>query len=144
MTANDMRVIFDTNILILSMLGDPATAIMQAAFTGIPNPSLAFYFSDATFCEYQFVLKEASIEKPDVFRPNRVAALLAEIERIGHRVYPAHTLDVCSHEPDNRFLECAVAIEADYIVTVNLRHFPSIYQGTKTIPPSTFYALLFD
>lgn len=65
-----MRVVFDTNILVLSLLGDPATAIVQAAF--------------------------------------------------------------------------AVTAGADYLVTVNIRHFPSAYRGVETILPHQFYRLLFS
>jgi hypothetical protein len=33
--------------------------------------------------------------------------------------YPLTELSVIRHEPDNRFLECALAADADFIVTVN-------------------------
>lgn len=33
--------------------------------------------------------------------------------------YPLTELSVIRHEPDNRFLECALAANAEYIVTVN-------------------------
>jgi predicted nucleic acid-binding protein len=33
--------------------------------------------------------------------------------------YPATELSVVRHEPDNRFLECALAVDAEFIVTVN-------------------------
>jgi len=39
-------------------------------------------------------------------------------------VEPAMRLHVCSDPADNRFLECAVAGHADYLVTKNIRHFP--------------------
>ena len=35
--------------------------------------------------------------------------------------------------PDNRFLECAEAAEADYLVTGNTRHFPRSYQNTQIV-----------
>lgn len=37
---------------------------------------------------------------------------------------PGIRLDVCVDNDDNRFLECAVAGNADYLVTKNIRHFP--------------------
>ena len=33
--------------------------------------------------------------------------------------YPLTELNVIRHEPDNRFLECALAADVDFIVTVN-------------------------
>jgi predicted nucleic acid-binding protein len=80
-----MRIVFDTNILILSFLGDPATRIMQAALT---DESLAFFYSSAMLDEYRNALEEASRERPVPFRPERVTALLAQIERLGSLVYP--------------------------------------------------------
>ena len=42
-----MRVVFDTNILVLSQLGKPATDIMRAATKGTPSVTLAFFYSPA-------------------------------------------------------------------------------------------------
>ena len=39
-------------------------------------------------------------------------------------VEPTIELNVCSDLSDNRFLEGAVAGNADYLVTKNIRHFP--------------------
>ena len=33
--------------------------------------------------------------------------------------YPLTELRVIGHEPDNRFIECALACDADFLVTVN-------------------------
>jgi len=46
--------------------------------------------------------------------------------------YPLTELDVIRHKPDNRFLECALAVAADFIITVDTArgHFDrSDYQG---------------
>jgi predicted nucleic acid-binding protein len=40
---------------------------------------------------------------------------------------------ISGHEDDNRIYECAVAAEADYIVTENARHFKTPYKTTKII-----------
>ena len=43
-------------------------------------------------------------------------------------------LDVCSDSNDNRFLECAVAGNADSLVTKNIRHFPyKNYESVKIV-----------
>jgi predicted nucleic acid-binding protein len=38
-------------------------------------------------------------------------------------------------EPDNRFLECAEAAQADYLVTGNTRHFPKKWKQTSIVTP---------
>ena len=139
-----MRVVFDTNILVLYLMGDPATSVVNAAFTGFPVEQFSFYWSEETFQEYQDVLPGLTPRDPEVFSSEAISNVLARIKQDGHRVRPMTTLDICSHEPDNRFLECAVAAQADYIITVNTRHFPESYQGIETIPPGRFYQILFD
>jgi predicted nucleic acid-binding protein len=40
---------------------------------------------------------------------------------------------------DNRFLECAEAAEAAYLVTGNTKHFPECYGSTKIVTPRQFW-----
>ena len=138
-----MRVVFDTNILVLYFKGNPSRAILEAAFTGSPATRFSFYYSDKMFLEYADVLTELTAEDPATFAPAFVADTLTSVRRWGHLTHPLLTLDACSHEPDNRFLECAVTAEADYLVTVNLRHFPETYRGVTIVPPSRLFSLLF-
>jgi len=58
--------------------------------------------------------------------------------------YPLTELDVIRHTPDNRFLECALAVPVDFIVTVNTArgHFDQRdYQGVKVLTPGAFVNL---
>jgi predicted nucleic acid-binding protein len=48
------------------------------------------------------------------------------------------------HEPDNRFLECALAVSADFLITVNTArgHFDrKDYQGVRVVTPGEFLRL---
>ena len=50
-------------------------------------------------------------------------------------------LSVIRHEPDNRFVECALAVKADYLVTVNTArgHFDrNSYNGVRVVTPGAF------
>lgn len=73
--------------------------------------------------------------------PQDVQDFLSLIRQKGQEVHPAFTLDVCSHEPDNRFVECAVEAKADFIVTDNTDHFPREYQEISVVPPLVFLAV---
>lgn len=58
--------------------------------------------------------------------------------------YPLTELAVIRHKPDNRFLECALAVPVDYLVTVNTArgHFDQPdYQGVKVLTPGAFVNL---
>lgn len=58
-------------------------------------------------------------------------------------VEPRIQLKVCSDVSDNRFLECAVAGNADYLVTKNIRHFPpKEYANVKIVRIRQFLKVL--
>ena len=57
-------------------------------------------------------------------------------------VVPSRRLEVSSDPDDNRFLECADAARADYLVAGNLRHFPRFWKKTKIITPREFIGLV--
>lgn len=46
---------------------------------------------------------------------------------------PTVTLTVAGDDADNRFLECAEAAQAAYLVTGNVRHFPAAWGRTRII-----------
>jgi uncharacterized protein len=48
-------------------------------------------------------------------------------------VHPSNVLTVASHEPDNRFLECAESAKADFLVTGNKRHFPNVWKSVRVV-----------
>jgi len=58
-------------------------------------------------------------------------------------ITPDIQLHVCSDLSDNRFLECAVAGHADYLVTKNIRHFPTNkYEQVKIVRIKEFLSAL--
>ena len=81
--------------------------------------------------EYQEVLAE---------HPELLQRVVSAVELC----YPLTELDVIRHKPDNRFLECALAVPADFIVTVNTArgHFDRLdYQGVRVATPGGFLKL---
>jgi predicted nucleic acid-binding protein len=70
--------------------------------------------------------------------------LVAEIVESLPVCYPLTELSVIRHEPDNRFLECALAADAKFIVTVNTApgHFDrKQYQAVNVARPGEFLAV---
>jgi hypothetical protein len=65
--------------------------------------------------------------------------MLKLMPRIGYLVTPVSQLSVCKEdEDDNRILECADAVAADYLITGNTKHFPPEWKTTKIVKPRTF------
>lgn len=69
---------------------------------------------------------------------------VAEIVEACRLCHPLTELRVIRHEPDNRFLECAFAASAEFIVTVNTGrgHFDQKkYQSVNVVTPGEFLKL---
>ena len=100
-----LRVVLDTCILKLATFAGENNAsaiIFELARAGL----IEAWVSPAILEEYADVLGD---------QPEFVAEIV-ESCRVCH---PLTELSVIGHEPDNRFLECALAASADFIVTVN-------------------------
>lgn len=66
---------------------------------------------------------------------------LEEIQAGIELCYPFFTATAIEHEPDNRFLEVALAVQADYLVTVNTArgHFDrKYYENVRVVTPGEF------
>ena len=125
-----MRAVLDTCILKLATLPaqDNAAALV---FELVRSGLIELWASPATLDEYEDVLGN----RPD---------FVAEIVEACHVCHPLMELSVIRHEPDNRFLECALASGAEYLVTVNTArgHFDrESYNGVRVVTPGEFLAL---
>ena len=126
------RVVFDTNVLYSAILKPgsvPAKAVHLVA-TGIIIPCV----SDAILTEYRSVLYRPELDLND----NRRRELLGTLISVAVHVAPTEKLANSAHEPDNRFLECAEAALANYLVTGSERYsVPLTYCSVTTGTPST-------
>lgn len=73
-----------------------------------------------------------------------VNGFLKELKTVGALVEPQEKIDVIKADPsDNMFLECAVAAKSDFLITGNLRHFPSkAFRGTNIVTPEEFLQIV--
>jgi uncharacterized protein len=63
----------------------------------------------------------------------RIRVVLDLIRKAARIVSPDREL-TATHDPaDNRFLECAEALKAGYLVTGNKRHFPTEWRQTQVV-----------
>ena len=122
-----MRVVLDTNIVVSAMLNASGTA--AAALRLGLNRHVQLCVSDAMLEEYEGVRRRPKFRRP----PQVVTALMKSIRAVAEKFEPTAVLSVSEDEADNRFLECAEAADADYIVTGNQQHFPASWRGTRII-----------
>ena len=125
-----MILVLDTCILKLATFprpDNPAALVVELALRGLVET----WASPAMLEEYSDVLGED---------PEFLAALLPRM-RI---CFPLTPLAIIRHPPDNRFLECALAVEANFLITVNTArgHFDQPrYEHTRVCTPGVFTSL---
>jgi putative PIN family toxin of toxin-antitoxin system len=122
-----IRIVLDTNVVVSAMLSPSRTAadVLRLAL----HRRVQLCVSDAILEEYEDVLR-----RPKCRRPSHViSALMKALRATAETVAPTETLTVSADEADNRFLECAKAAGADYLVTGNLQHFPRTLGRTRII-----------
>ncbi len=125
-----MKLVLDTCVLKLATLPNPVNPAALIVELGWAE-RLEFWASPAMIEEYTEVLADH-----EVF----LRRILASLEVC----YPLTELQVIRHKPDNRFLECALAISVDLILTVNTApgHFDRpAYQTVRVATPGAFVNL---
>jgi predicted nucleic acid-binding protein len=119
-----LRVVLDTCILKLATFpaqNNASALVFELARRGL----IEAWASPAILEEYADVLGD----DPD---------FLAEIVESCRLCHPITELRIIRHEPDNRFLECAFAAAADYLITINTArgHFDqNFYQTVRVVTP---------
>lgn len=127
-----MRVVFDTNIFIsaLTLPGGKAEAAVLEIIEGKDTLAISHKIID----EVLTVLARKFSKDAEAL--SRVAVNLADI---GEIVHPTERLNVFDDESDNRILECAVAGNAEAIVTGDKAMLMlNKYRHIKIIPLSEF------
>ena len=127
-----LRVVIDTNIFVSAAItdrGKPASVLDSVA-----THKAALCVSQPILAEYEGVLLRPKLR----LDPVRVRWLLDLARKEGVLVTPNLTLKISPDESDNRFLECAEASGADYLVRGNIKDFPREFKTTKIVTPQQF------
>jgi uncharacterized protein len=86
-------------------------------------------FSEEILEEYAAVLARPKF----AFPPEEIAAVLTMFRSQGELFVPEVSATVSSDPADTKFLQCAEAARADYIVTGNKRDFPDALYGVTRV-----------
>jgi putative PIN family toxin of toxin-antitoxin system len=131
-----LRLVLDTNIVVSAALkphGLQRTVLLLA----LTKPA-RLYVSDAILNEYQEVLSRREFQ----IRKGLRQQLLQLIRNRSHPIVAVRPLQIAADPDDNKFLECADAARADYLVTGNQRHFPKYWKKTKVISSREFISVV--
>ena len=120
-----MRVVIDTNVLVSALLKESGSE--AKVMFAIADGRLIWCVSPAIVAEYTEVLQRPKFSRI----PAAYVQLLLGLASEAQMFHPQVRLKISSHEEDNRFYECAVTADADFIVTGNSRHFPDNHGRTR-------------
>jgi putative PIN family toxin of toxin-antitoxin system len=127
-----LRFVIDTNVIASAAL--KPDGLQRTVFVlGITKPA-RLYISEAILEEYRMVLALPRLH----IRKGLRSQLLDLVTRQAHVVKPSRLLRITSDPDDNKFIECADAARADYLITGNQRHFPAYWKATKIITSREF------
>jgi putative PIN family toxin of toxin-antitoxin system len=131
-----IRVVIDTNVVVSANLVDegPSAAILDL----VAKKRILMFVSAPVLAEYEEVLNRPRLKLTGA----RINDALAVIRDTAESVQPTRIIDEIKDEPDNRFLECADAAGAEYIVTGNTSHFPLRFEDIRIVTPRQFLEII--
>lgn len=131
-----MKVVFDTNIYISAFVVPGGNA--EKAYLKAINGDFELFTSIAILTELANVL-----DKKFGWENHKIEQLIEHISRLAIVLKTKPHLSVVSHKPDNRILECALKVKADFVITGD-SHLLKIAQhkGIKIIELSSFLDML--
>lgn len=138
-----MRVGLDTNVIIsafISVRGAPAKVISSWNEDGLFD----LIMSKEIFAEVGAALRYSKITKLHQLNEGEIATALKSIKHQSLWVRPNQHFTVLPDESDNKFIECAIEANADFLVTGDTKHLLPIeaYKGIPIISPPAFLAVL--
>jgi len=131
-----LRLVLDTNVLVSAAI-KPEGLQRTVLLLALTKPA-RLYLTTPIIEEYRAVLSRPEFQ----IRKSLRQQLLQVIKNNAYFVSPSKSLDVTTDPDDNKFLECADAAKADYLITGNIRHFPRYWKQTKIITSREFLSLI--
>ena len=133
-----MVIVLDANILVSAFLapkGEDANVLRQAREHDL-------YLSPFILGELWQTLHYARIRTRYDYTESKIEQYLKNLQHITRLIEPPIKVDACPDPKDNEILACAVSVEADYLITRNIKHFPERFEGIRVIDPRTFLNLV--
>jgi len=137
-----MRVVLDANVLISGVIassGAPAEILdawRRERFQPVVSPAIVE--------EIARVLRYPRVERYHKWSEQQIVAFLEDLSHLAVLTSAKLNLSVIDADPsDNRYIECAVEGEAQYIVSGD-RHLLDLseYRGIRILPPRAFVELI--
>jgi putative PIN family toxin of toxin-antitoxin system len=126
-----LRVVYDTNVIVSAVL--KAESLPAALLVAALRDRVTLCVSQTLLDEYEAVLHRPKFG----FRAESVEALLRDIAAHSLLVHPVERIMDGVDAGDAHVLECAVAAQARFLVTGNIKHFPApIFRHIRIVTPA--------
>jgi len=128
-----LKIVLDTNVLVSGILSPhgPPAAVVRALLT----ERVTLCFDERILAEYRDVLTRSKFS----FDRDLVDELIDFLAAAGSPTLAAPLSVALPDQADGMFIEVAVASQADFLVTGNLKHFPNkAVESVKVIAPRAF------
>jgi putative PIN family toxin of toxin-antitoxin system len=127
-----LKVVIDTNVFISAFYlpeSRPAKVVLLARRKTILN-----LISPQILKEVERIIK-----KKLLWDNSKTQSAVRRLKNFSEEVHPQERLAIIADDPDNRILECAVAGQADFIISGE-HHLLDLenYQGIKIVNPARF------
>lgn len=131
-----IKAVYDTNVIVSALLsseGIPAILVDLAI-----QQEIRLFLSEEILQEYEGVLVRPKFG----FSKKSVKRFIRLLKTKSKGVKPKSLGFTLKDPGDDKFLECALAAKANYLVTGNTRHFPSpAYKGIQIVSPRDFWEM---
>ena len=137
-----MKVVLDTNVVVsrfISQGGVPGQLIDRWS-----RGDYDLLVSEPVLIEYQQALTYAHVRKLHGYTDLQIEGWLGEVRKTSINIVAIGALRVVSADPkDDKFIECAIAGGADYIVSGD-KHLLDLreYEGIRILSPADFLRVL--
>jgi putative PIN family toxin of toxin-antitoxin system len=128
-----IRVVADTNVYVSAVVfGGTCETILALARAGV----IELFVSPAIRRELRSVLTRTF-----GWPPHRVREALAEVDALAEVVRPSARISgIVPHDQDHRILECAIAANADFLITGDKKHLQPLktFGDIQIVSPRAF------
>lgn len=129
MPSDEIRLVVDTNIIVSAAISvSRRKRSPERDLVGrIAEGKLTLLLSDDIFGEYEEVLSRFVEETARPHIPRKITEeILDGLEDVATFMESTPRVSLLRDPDDAKFLDLAIAGQADYLITTNLRHFPAL------------------
>ncbi len=127
------KIVIDTNILVASLFGDTSRKIIELWLSG----KIQLCISEPITGEYMEILRRFTFKDKEMIA--RIKVALERKDNVCFIQRPEEKEWIHEDPEDNKFIACALALSADYVITTDshLLRKPS-WDGIRVIKPHEF------